>query len=679
VTEDNPEPPVTAEQIASELEYFTNRDRWPEPDALIKRDTLLSFLRKLLGPKASADRAVEYRDAELLARALQDLLTAARKRALEGGSRNDRDYVQACKVAAAGELLGIADSDGHFEQRLVLLKRRKDDYQKQYDKAKERPGTKEPRQVRATVWLDGVDDDNNKFSPNYAFDRQKEIIFILGHHLIGYIIKNTQPLTSQLMNDRANPPAQQATSEPRPDTPSPAATQQHTPLQPTYIHRPELEAQFGALVDAGAKLIALVGQPGMGKTWLAEELTRDPVTGAPAPIIDLSNPSNSARDLMAAFSRTSSQPPPIPDPVVQLANLACSETAPPFIVLDNLDSADELKDLLPRHTRSIIVVTCRSKGESASYRVIDIDMMERAETIEMISRHLPDLDADDMEHLASTFADHPLVISHVCRLFPNQEAPLRRFCDELARDARHLAARVQTEDQSMLLAILRRTVRLVRQRDVPAYEMLVFMSFMWDHIWRPLLWRYFEKRYSSSLKGASASLRFAHAVSVLKAFSLIQVESWSEGFFCVMHPFTQEVLRLEFDSRQDQVVAHICMLEWEIGEEVESSRDEALGIAYIMHSATALTNWLNQRHPDWASWSDEKRTNILDALVLRYGRRVLCSGASPSRATSDKLRIVFLSPQPRLPTRQIIINPLPNRRVHRQPRHLIQGNEPHIR
>src|SRR5260370_20866012 len=103
--------------------------------------------------------------------------------------------------------------------------------------------------------------------------------------------------------------------------------------------------------------------------------------------------------------------------------------------------------------------------------------MERPESVEMVKRQLPTLSDEDAEYLVSAFSDHPLLIRHVCGLFLNQSASIIDFCRELRRDAQRFAAQVKPEDQSILLAILRRMVKFVTLRDRTAFALLDFISF----------------------------------------------------------------------------------------------------------------------------------------------------------------------------------------------------------
>lgn len=213
---------------------------------------------------------------------------------------------------------------------------------------------------------------------------------------------------------------------PTPD-PDPVQNEQPSLAAPhrTYVHRPELEEKFKDFVLNGAKVIVLHGLPGMGKTWLAEQLTCNQVTGEPAPFIDASRREGFSGVIKCASLVAGLDPPDSSDPVVQLTYLACSEHAPPFIVLDNLDSANELTALLPRHTKSVIVATSRRAVDPpTAFQAIHIDRMERAQSRDMARLQLPTLSDEDVEFLASAFGDYPLLINHMRAFYPHQSASM---------------------------------------------------------------------------------------------------------------------------------------------------------------------------------------------------------------------------------------------------------------
>jgi hypothetical protein len=156
-----------------------------------------------------------------------------------------------------------------------------------------------------------------------------------------------------------------------------------------YIRRTELEAQFQELVTKGIKFIVLRGQPGMGKTKLAEEVTRDPNTGVLAPLIRFD--SKLSIHLQEALSSLgmNAREAINQDPWTLIAMMTCHvEKAPQFLVLDDLEDADEIIEKLPRAPRSTIVLTCRSSRRTSLDQIVDVTEMEPHEAEALIGSRL---------------------------------------------------------------------------------------------------------------------------------------------------------------------------------------------------------------------------------------------------------------------------------------------------
>ncbi|MGH3426198.1 MAG: hypothetical protein ACRD3Q_08385, partial [Terriglobales bacterium] len=132
----------------------------------------------------------------------------------------------------------------------------------------------------------------------------------------------------------------------------------------TYIQREEYEHAFTELLNQGHDAILLWGQPGSGKTRLADDLTSQHASSKDEIAwIRCYRPSTQIRDLYnACVSRgididshasTSNR--------AMLAALVQSEQAPEFVVLDGVVRADDLAWMLPTTKQSRVVATSWAK------------------------------------------------------------------------------------------------------------------------------------------------------------------------------------------------------------------------------------------------------------------------------------------------------------------------------
>jgi hypothetical protein len=300
-----------------------------------------------------------------------------------------------------------------------------------------------------------------------------------------------------------------------------------------YIPREGLQEEFGRLLTAGARLIVLVGLPGMGKTWFARHIVRYE-DDREVPRVRSFRGKLLTRDVSAILA----QFPEVAKDVVAntpedyLAALLSNPEGPPLLILDNLENADELAGLLPANLNAIVLVTCRHRGVHPpdSCKSIEVGPMLPHEAMAMIMRRIPALSEDSVGRLATTLGGYPLAIGYACSLLEHSDISPQALCDYLTINAKDTATNLLTEEGSTLWAVLRRTVDVIRD-DPLAYSLLECITCHgpWPVASRYLLRRYFLKYCAELLEKAgkpdtamrSADGLYARSVKKLYDFSLI--------------------------------------------------------------------------------------------------------------------------------------------------------------
>jgi hypothetical protein len=348
---------------------------------------------------------------------------------------------------------------------------------------------------------------------------------------------------------------QQATAEPRLATSPPMADQPDSPLRSAYVHREQLEAQFKEAVEAGAKVIVLHGLPGMGKTWLAQELAQElHPDRVEAPIFRISDGRIASPDPYGAFAAAGMPllQPVTATPVEYLALLICSANAPLFTIIDGLNSADELRGLLPQNQpRHVVIVSCRDRGtiRREHWQFLRVPEMESYEATSMVRSLMPAASDIDAELLVSTLSAYPLVIGYACPFLNDQKIPIVQFCNDLKKDLPRVAGNVATDDTSTLLAVLSRIVDTIQKSDELASNLLaVLASVSFDDVF---LERSMLYRFANVFEGEPVSLtRFGEAMSMLERFSLFDSHPYSRPdlqsaplIFMSMHELTQHLIK----------------------------------------------------------------------------------------------------------------------------------------
>lgn len=318
-----------------------------------------------------------------------------------------------------------------------------------------------------------------------------------------------------------------------------------------YIPRRALENNFRAAVAGGAKLIAFLGLPGMGKTSLADMLTVADRPQQCAWIVAKNGEPNSL-DVAALLTRFAIDLSAFPNfgPAQQLVAALASDKAPPMIVLDNLESLDEVKRLLPSDTtNSTIVVTARRRGTAKfpSIRIIEVGPLSEDEAVLAIRRRVPALDDLAAKEVAEWLGYYPLVISFVCVLMANhglKPKSLRTF------NSQNLPKLISLDGGGTLLAALERIIVELESRDPSAFRVLLFVLYMRDGSVSDTAWR--EIEYYLCVD----QLQRAHCFQALEEFMLLtrkeitagsiwRGKEWAPYTFTsfALHPLVNSVLR----------------------------------------------------------------------------------------------------------------------------------------
>lgn len=194
-----------------------------------------------------------------------------------------------------------------------------------------------------------------------------------------------------------------------------------------YVHRPDIENQFHELVEGGAKLIAFVGFAGMGKTSLAETFA------SAYSLVRCDDGKPHLGDLKVALKKScpDSREALTTDNVLPLlAELLSADPGPRVVVLDNLQSTDELTRLVPRNTVATVLATCRESGTAAPpwCEEIQIDTMTEVEATSMAKLLSPTLSDDDAKFLAEASGGYPLMVTTVCGGMNLTKQDVRTLC-----------------------------------------------------------------------------------------------------------------------------------------------------------------------------------------------------------------------------------------------------------
>ncbi|GIH06650.1 hypothetical protein Rhe02_47170 [Rhizocola hellebori] len=491
----------------------------------------------LVGDLSQEARSVGKSKADVLHEAFESVAAQARKAALAlpGGLTRKSET---CQIAAACELLGLGE-DRQFSQIFG-------ENENALSNFLEVVGTKpeyEGRKLRAVCWV--------RLTSDRTTERNA------WRHWYPALLKAVQ------VNLRAS-----------------RATDIFVPSQETpdavghlgYVRREGEEAKFRRLVDKGAKLIVFWGQPGMGKTSLATALT-----GA-APLVFFDSHGETQQDeiITALQDRGIALKDQPADLRSQLALLTHGVGAPPFVLLDNLENADVLRQYVPRRLDSVVVATCRAKGVAPPDRCtfIRIDKMRADEARKLALSRNPSLSADDVTQILVAFMGYPLATNYVSAFIARTHLSAAEVCRDITSDPLENASKITTVEGRPLLAALRHVVQQVNAIDKLAYRMLVLSVYM-GYMAR-------RGRVAAMVRASEPTLsdtRIMQGLLLLADYSLVTLaqdfgrDYPDLGERILIHPFTAALLRDEFIPEMPRIVADAQVLYGRIMQRVKGSPD----------------------------------------------------------------------------------------------------------
>jgi hypothetical protein len=349
-----------------------------------------------------------------------------------------------------------------------------------------------------------------------------------------------------------------------------------SPRDSLYVVRDSLHVEFARLVDNGAKLIVIHGFAGMGKTSLATTLVEG------SPVIGMTNGVISSADLNAAIASCQVDMQAFPDDLVgRLAALLCCAGGPTRIVLDGLESADDLVGIIPQSTQATVIATCRHKGDLLSERAsfMKVSKMNSDEAMRMIQKRLPESNHDEVQQLAKSLDNYPLAVRYACSLIHEQSLPVGDFCRDIALELAETARHIHTSDRSTLLAVVGRVINQIRSLDALAGKLLAFIaSFDGLLVARSTIWSLAQNwslRYNHRELTPTA---FVQSMTLLERYGIIDhfAKPRREVVFASgmsrVHALTSRLIHEQFMGHDVNEVA-VCLVQFGMHSMMSQFRD----------------------------------------------------------------------------------------------------------
>jgi len=242
-------------------------------------------------------------------------------------------------------------------------------------------------------------------------------------------------------------------------------------------------------LDGGARLVAICGTAGVGKTALALHWAHRVADRFPDGQLYINlcgydaNPPVTAESAVATFLH-SLLPPGAPVPAGGREQLALyrslSADRPLLVVLDNAATPDDVRPLLPAGTDSVVVVTSRDAMAGLvardGSRRIDLDVLPARHAIDLLERLVGDRAVADPEATAALVercARLPLALRLAAELtISNADASIRTLLEDLDRADPLDELETGTDQQTSLRAVFSWSYRRLPADAARAFRLL---------------------------------------------------------------------------------------------------------------------------------------------------------------------------------------------------------------
>ncbi|HEV3062834.1 MAG TPA: FxSxx-COOH system tetratricopeptide repeat protein [Vicinamibacterales bacterium] len=115
-----------------------------------------------------------------------------------------------------------------------------------------------------------------------------------------------------------------------------------------------------------------------------------------------------------------------------------------LLIFDNADEPAQIKRFIPNGPRNRVLITSRNRDWADVARVIDVDVFQRQESLEHLTRRVPELSVPDAERIAATLGDLPIAIANAGALMAETGTTASDYLDQFNRRARETLSVVKS-------------------------------------------------------------------------------------------------------------------------------------------------------------------------------------------------------------------------------------------
>jgi tetratricopeptide (TPR) repeat protein len=237
-----------------------------------------------------------------------------------------------------------------------------------------------------------------------------------------------------------------------------------------------------------------------------------------------------------------------------------------LLIFDNADSPDAVQEYLPTGGTGRILVTSRNSQWLSVARPLEVNVFQRAESVQLLRRRDPELSEEDAGRLAEALGDLPLAVAQAAAWRVETGMPAGEYLELLAEKQLELLNVTTTLDYpESVAAMWDLSLNELKRKNPSALRLLQVCAFLAPE---PINRTMFS--YSRNITGVPAELsrvlrdrlRLNEAVRDINRFALVRVDHRTNSI--ELHRLVQAVLISQM-SEDDRVImrkaAHLILSE----------------------------------------------------------------------------------------------------------------------
>ncbi|MFJ4798615.1 FxSxx-COOH system tetratricopeptide repeat protein [Kitasatospora purpeofusca] len=229
-----------------------------------------------------------------------------------------------------------------------------------------------------------------------------------------------------------------------------------------------------------------------------------------------------------------------------------------LLIFDNADEPGEILRYFPDGPGHILI-TSRNRGWSGQAYVLDVDVLDRTESIDHLTRRVRGLSRQDADRVSEAVGDLPIAVEMAAAWLETTRTPVDAYVEQLtAEAARVLAAGESPVDHpTHISAIWNVSIERLREQSPAAVRLLELSAFFAP---RPISVRHilYTEQMSLALRpydhGLTDTFMLGRVLSDVGRYALARVDPATDSF--QVHRLVQAVVRDHLTEAEQNTAMH---------------------------------------------------------------------------------------------------------------------------